>query len=191
MVMEDLQLAKRFTTKDGRWVWVRLLRPKDAGHLVDIFEHMGSESRYRRFHRSADDVPMEQVWAEAERIVTAVPGEQLGLIAFSSVPVEGDVPVGAVRIVWLTDDSAEVAMSVRDDRQGQGIGKRLLAMVLELAQMMGVKRVVGTVQNENEPMWHLFEQLPYPMQRTIEGTESEIGLDLTRMKEDMGVETAV
>ncbi|MBK7894130.1 MAG: GNAT family N-acetyltransferase [Candidatus Promineifilaceae bacterium] len=187
--MGAAQLAKRFLARDGTAVSVRLLRSKDAAHLVDLFEHMGPESRYRRFHQPTDHVTAEQVWAEAEKIATAVPDEQLGLIAFSELPGEGEVAVGVARIVWLSDSVAEVAMSVRDDRQGQGIGKRLLAMVLELAQITGAESVVGLVQNDNEPMWHLFDQLPYPLKRTVEGTESEIELDLTREK--MGVATAV
>ena len=187
MTMGATQLAKRFIAKDGVAVWVRLLRRKDASHLVDLFEHMGPESRYRRFHQTAENIPAEQVWAEAEKIVTAVPDEQMGLIAFSNLPGEGEVAVGAARIVWLKSNIAEVAMSVRDDRQGQGIGKRLLAMVLELAQMMGIETVVGTVQNDNAPIWHLFDQLPYPVERTIEGTESEIVIDLTREKETVGI----
>ena len=191
MTMGATQLAKRFIAKDGVAVWVRLLRRKDASHLVDLFEHMGPESRYRRFHQPAENIPAEQVWAEAEKIVTAVPDEQMGLIAFSNLPGEDEVAVGAARIVWLKSNIAEVAMSVRDDRQGQGIGKRLLAMVLELAQMMGIETVVGTVQNDNAPIWHLFDQLPYPVERTIEGTESEIVIDLTREKETVGMETAV
>ena len=191
MVMGATRLAKRFKAKDGTAVWVRLLRQKDTHHLVSLFEHMGSERRYRRFHQVADNVPASQVWAEAERIATAVAEEQLGLIAFSTLPDEGEVVVGVARIVWLSDETAEVAMSVRDDRQGQGIGKRLLTMVLEMAQISGVETVVGTVQNDNDPMWHLFDQLPYLVQRTIDGTESEIVIDLTRMKEDVGVETAV
>ena len=178
MNMGATQLAKRFLTKDGRWVWVRMLRPKDAGYLVELFEHMGSESRFRRFHQSAEHVPMAMVWAEAEKIVTAVPTEQLGLIAFSTLPDGRDVPVGAARLVWLSGNSAELAMSVRDDWQGQGVGKRMLAMVLEMAQMIGVESVVATMQNENTSIWYLFDQLPYPLHRTIEGTESEVVIDL-------------
>ncbi|MBK8900371.1 MAG: GNAT family N-acetyltransferase [Anaerolineaceae bacterium] len=185
------QLAKRFTTKDGVPVWVRMLRQKDAPHLVDLYEHMGPVSRYRRFHQPTDSVPASQVWEEATRIAAAVPDEQLGLIAFSTLPGEGEVAVGAARIVWLSDSVAEVAMSVRDDRQGQGIGKRLLTMVLELAQITGAESIIGLIQNDNDPIWHLFDQLPYPIQRKIEGTESEIVIDLTRLKEDVGVETAV
>jgi len=186
------QLAKRFMTKDGMPVWVRILRQKDIPHLVDLFEHMGPVSRYRRFHRSADNVPAAQVWAEARRIATAVPDEQLGLIAFSTVPgEEGEAAVGVARIVWMSDSVAEVAMSVRDDRQGQGIGKRLLTMVLELAQIAGAESVIGLIQNDNEPIWYLFDQLPYPIKRTIEGTESEIVIDLTREKVRVGMETAV
>ena len=185
------QLAKRFTTRNGLPVWVRLLRQKDTSHLVDLFEHMGPESRYRRFHQPTDNVPESQVWAEAERIATAVADEQLGLIAFATLPGEGEVAVGVARIVWLSDSVAEVAMSVRDDCQGQGIGKRLLDMVLELAQIAGAESIVGLIQNDNEPIWRLFDQLPYPLTRTIEGTESEIVIDLTRKKDEVGMETAV
>lgn len=187
--MGATQLAKRFLAKDNIPVWVRLLRQKDAAYLVDLFEHMGPESRYRRFHQPTDNVTAEQVWAEVEKIVTAVPDEQIGLIAFSELPGEAKVAVGAARLVWLNDSVAEIAMSVRDDRQGQGIGKRLLAMILELAQIMGAESVVGLVQNDNAPMWTLFDQLPYPMKRTIDGTESEIEIDL--VGEKVGVETAV
>ncbi len=190
-MMEATQLAKRFTAKDGIPVWVRLLRQKDAAFLVDLFEHMGPESRYRRFHRVADNVPATQVWEEAERIATAVPSEQLGLIAFSSLPEEGEVAVGAARIVWLTDTSAELAMSIRDDRQGQGIGRRLLTMVLELAQVAGAETITGMVQNDNDSMWYLLAHLPYPVQRMIDGSESEIAIDLTQTKEDVGMETTV
>ena len=87
--MGATQLAKRFEAKDGSPVWVRLLRRKDTHHLVELFEHMGPESRYRSFHQVADNVPASQVWAEAERIATAVPDEQLGLIAFSTLLDEG------------------------------------------------------------------------------------------------------
>lgn len=38
--MGATQLAKRFKAKDGIPVSVRLLRQKDAAHLVDLFEHM-------------------------------------------------------------------------------------------------------------------------------------------------------
>jgi GNAT superfamily N-acetyltransferase len=184
MIMRTGQLAKRFVTKDGTPVWVRLLRQKDAPFLVDLFAHMGSESRYRRFHQPADDVPLAQVWEEAEKIATAVPEEQLGLIAFAELPDEGQVPVGAARIVWLNETTAEVAMSVRDDMQTQGVGGRLLAQILALAQIVGVETVVGTVQNENAPIWHLFSRLPYPITRMIDGTESEVAIDL--MGKDVG-----
>ena len=189
MIMDAAHLAKRFVTKEGDPVWVRLMRPMDAPFLVDLFEHMGSESRYRRFHQPADDIPLSQVWQEAVKIATAVPEEQLGLIAFAELTGEGNAPVGAARIVWLDETTAEVAMSVRDDMQGQGIGGRLLRQILALAQIVGVEKVVGTVQNDNAPIWHLFARLPYSISRMIEGTESEVAIDLTR--EEVGVETAV
>jgi hypothetical protein len=73
----DIWLAT-ITAKDGTAVRVRLIGPDDVENLIAIFDHMGPESRYQRFHRNLEHPPEAQVLTEAERIAQAQPEQQEG-----------------------------------------------------------------------------------------------------------------
>jgi len=53
---------------------------------------------------------------------------------------------------------AEVAVVVRDDMQGRGIGTELLAYLTMLAKRQGLLGFTAEVLVENKPMMHLFER---------------------------------
>ena len=42
-------------TKEGLLLHIRHIQDSDAPYLVDLFEHMGPESRYRRFLQPLDN----------------------------------------------------------------------------------------------------------------------------------------
>lgn len=169
-------------TKDGTAVRIRPINENDAPHFVEIFENMSSESRYRRFLQSLDNPGETLVWREAERIAHMDPRQQEGLIAFVDLPERADVPAGVARYVALEPGVAEVAVSVRDDMQGKGIGSLLLQLLAERASKAGIRMLVGTAQNGNEALWRVLEKLPFPLRRIPEGTYSEIEIDLTVRK---------
>jgi len=181
-----MKFLTTFKTKTGLTVRVRHIQATDAPHFVDIFEHMSSDSRYRRFHQSLDNpIPRRVwVWEEAERIAHAYPPMNNGLIAFADLPDQPNAPIGAARYMGLEPGVGEVAISVRDDLHGQGIGTYLLKMLAQEAQAAGVRKLVGTVQNSNEAMWRVLNRLDYPITRRLQGTESEIEIVLTAVKED-------
>ena len=176
LMVENLQSLK-FKAKSGKVV-ARPLTPFDAPFLVDIFEHMSPESRYRRFQQSLENPNPRQVWEEAEKIAQMDEDEQGGLIAFRQRPWRPDVPVAAARYVVIEATSAEIAISVIDEMQGQGVGSWLLGLTVELARNRGIQKLVGTAINDNVVIWHLLDKLPYPYKRTPEGLISEIEIDL-------------
>ncbi|KAA3664658.1 MAG: N-acetyltransferase [Chloroflexi bacterium] len=171
-------------TKSGFLLYIRHLKEGDAPYLVDLFEHMGPESRYRRFLQSLDNPNMNLVWREAERIAHGDPKTHDGLIAFADLPYQLDAPVAVVRYVMVESGVAEVALSVRDDMQGQGIGTQMLQMLTTIARDNGVRKLVATAQNENEAIWTVLERLPFPMVRAPEGVCSNLEIDLTIYKEE-------
>ncbi|HID51913.1 MAG TPA: GNAT family N-acetyltransferase [Anaerolineae bacterium] len=172
-----------FQARNGIQLRVRHLEYDDAPYLVDLFAHMGPDSRYRRFLQSLDNPSPTRVWQEAERIAHAVRPYNDGLIAFADLPGEPNAPVGVARYMQMEPGVAEVAMSVRDDMQGQGVGTYLFRLLVEEARKNGVRKLVGTVQNNNKAMWIVFDRIPYPLTRQLTGTESEVEIDLTARKE--------
>lgn len=177
MFIDHKQL--QFETKKKRQIVARPLTAYDAPYLVDIFEHMSPESRYRRFHQALENPNPRQVWEEAEKIAHMDGEAQGGLIAFWQRPLRPDVPVGAARYVRLNEDTAEIAVSVVDAMQGEGVGSWLLWQTILLARQEGICTLVGSALNDNEAIWRLLEKLPCPLRRTVEGAISELELDIS------------
>jgi len=100
------------------------------------------------------------------------------------LPEQLDAPVAVVRYVLVEPGSAEVALSVRDDMQGQGVGSQLMQMLAVMARDAGLKKFVGTAQNANGSVWAVLEKLPFPMVRMPEGINSNLEIDLTVYKKE-------
>lgn len=158
-----------FETKTGMPARVRPLTPQDAPFLVDLFENMGSESRYSRFLQPADHVDIDRVWTEAEQIAGGVAVGSYGLVAFIDLPERDGVPAGAARYVKISPARAELAVSVRDDMQNIGIGTNLLQRLIMHAADHGIEQLLGTVQNSNKAMWAMLNKLGHRVERQPEG----------------------
>lgn len=173
------QETLKFETKAGIKLNARPLTVYDAPYLVQIFENMSAESRYRRFQQSLENPNSRHIWEEAEKIAQMDEDEQGGLIVFRPRPLRPDVPVAVARYVHLNETTAEIAMSVIDDMQGQGVGNWLLNLTVEQARKNGIQKLIGSALNDNELIWHLLKKLPYPLSRTPDGLSSDIEIDLT------------
>lgn len=176
--MSNQGIFTSFETKTGMRVHVRPLMPQDAPFLVDLFENMGSESRYSRFLQPADHVDIDRIWTEAEHIAGDVVAGSYGLVAFVDLPERDGVPVGAARYVKLSPARAELAVSVRDDMQGVGIGTNLLQRLIIHAVEQGIEQLLGTVHNGNAVMWAMLGKLEYRLERRPEGSYSVITIHL-------------
>lgn len=167
-----------FAARSGETIRARPLLPEDAPYLVDLFENMGADSRYHRFLQTVENVEMERVWSEAERIASGTAVDSRGFIAFCDMAERPNVPVGAVRFVRLDSGDAELAISVRDDMQGKGIGTELMLMLVDEAEFEGVERLVAVVQNDNAGVWAILRKLERPMDRVSDGSSTEVVIHL-------------
>ena len=170
-----------FQTRTGRTIYVRAIQPDDTDFLIDIFDHMSSNSRYHRFNTPADTISMARVREEAERIAQADPNIQYGLLALVQNDEDDEyTAVGAGRYMRLVDDptTAEFATSVRDDYQRIGIGQNLLQLLIAQAQASGVHRFVSYVQNSNDAAFALLRYARVPHTRHIEDETMVVYLEL-------------
>lgn len=179
---QEKEILYVFNAKDGQEIRVRHLSPDDAPHFVDIFENMSSDSRYLRFHQTADHFHPQRIRLEAEKIAHTSPERQGGLIAFADLPDRANVPVAAARYVCMGDGVAETAVSVRDDMQGKGLGTKLLTQLCKDALGRGVRLLTANILNTNKGIFSVLMKLPYRINCIPEGPTTTIEIVLTEPK---------
>ena len=167
-------LEHTFQTKNGQMVSLRPLEPEDAHHLVDLFEHMGAESRYLRFNLSLTDPDPELVWSEARRLAQIDPERDGAWLAFCDLPDRAGAPIAGIRYMRVDQETAEASLVVRDDMQNQGIGTELLRYLLSQARAAGIRRLTATVQRGNRPLWRLLSKSPVKIERDSQGSTTTL-----------------
>ena len=167
-----------FETEDGLVVRVRPEGPGDAQHLIDLFEHLGAESRYLRFSKVMRTPDPDLVYQEAERLARLGPPGDMAWLAFADLPDEPGAPVGGVRFAGLEPGVAEIAISVRDDLQRRGIGSELLTFGLEQARAAGIHQVVAVFLASNRAIWRLLRHSPFRTAIDLHGSEVRVTVDL-------------
>ncbi len=95
----------------------------------------------------------------------------MALIA--SATIEGaETAIGVARYARLADDViCEFAITVADAWQGCGIGRKLLAMLVDSARGHGLRQIIGDVLATNTPMLHLARSQEFRIERHPEGAE--------------------
>ena len=145
------------TLPDGRRILFRPIEPSDKKLLVDGFQRLSPESRYRRFFRSIDHLSEAQL-----KYLTEV--DQVNHVAWVAVlpdAPESERGAGAARWVRLKDepDTAEGAVTVVDSLQGMGIGKTLLYLITHEAITKGIKRTKAWVLGDNHEVQSMLGHL--------------------------------
>ncbi|HXA42223.1 MAG TPA: GNAT family protein [Candidatus Solibacter sp.] len=140
---------------DGTRIVFRPITADDKELLRVGVERLSPESRYRRFFSPIDHLSDEQL-AYLTEIDYVDHFAWIGIL-----PERGGEGVAVGR--WIRDpekpDSAEAAVTVADDYQGQGLGSALLVLLARSAIERGVRRFTLEVLGENEPMMQLMQHV--------------------------------
>ncbi len=169
-------VSTRFTTRDGKKLTVRLLRPSDAPLLVEMFHLLTPETRRRRFHIGVENVSEEVVHQRSLELADVDNKAVSGAIVAVYKDGAGEHIVGSVRLARdpATPGSpeAEAAIVVRDDFHGQGVGTELMRRLVLLAKQMNVKTIVAIFQPDNEDAIRIFREVNLPYVTTIDHGET-------------------
>lgn len=159
----NLQAAVKLTAHDGRELRVRHMRVADADLLERMFHRLSSETRYRRFFVPLDHIEDERLQREARRLATIDPARELALIAVEDEAGREEA-VGVARYAVLEErpDSCEASIVIRDDFQGQGIGRQLFDLLVQAALAHGIRHMVLLTHADNLGMIALVQGLGLP-----------------------------
>ncbi len=168
--------TENFTLKDGTQVAIRPIRPDDADHLQDTFDHLSMETIYLRFLSFKKELPDE----EARYLATVDYTTRMAFVAVCQKKGR-DIVVGVARYAMLDIEhpkTAESAVVVQDEYQGRGIGSLLLRRLVLYARAHGISHLRGNMQLGNNRMLDLVKNsgLPYKT-RFVDGLW-EVDIDL-------------
>ncbi len=176
-VSDDFHFERAATLRDGRAVTIRLMRPDDKPRPIEAFAKLERQSIYTRFFSFRNELP-EGPLNRIDRIdlvrlaalvVTLGAGEEEVIIGSASYVA--DTAVDGTR-------EAEVAFTIEEDFQGQGLAGRLLQTLVELACRHGIDRFKADVLASNAPMLAVFNRCGLPLQRQRSGDTVELTMAL-------------
>jgi RimJ/RimL family protein N-acetyltransferase len=162
------------TLPDGTQCWIWPLLPTDRDALVREFETLSPESRRRRFLGPVVHLTDQML----THLVDEVDGiDHVALVLMAEV---GDelVPVGVARCVRYPNEpqAADVAVTVKDEWQGRGVGTALLRALM-VHRPAGVTHLLTEVATDNPASLAMLRRLG-PL-RTLEAGQGVLDVEVT------------
>ncbi|MCD6452992.1 MAG: bifunctional acetate--CoA ligase family protein/GNAT family N-acetyltransferase [Dehalococcoidales bacterium] len=159
--------------RDGRQVLLRPIRPEDEPLERELIANLSPEtSRFRFFH-----VLKETTHEMLNRFCNIDYDREMAIIAeYTSNGKRRNVGVGRL-LIEFGREIGEFAVVVADDFQGNGLGQKLVDMLIDVAQGKGLKSIYGVVLNDNKKMIGLGTKLGFIVER-YSPEESKLVLEL-------------
>ncbi len=161
------KFQKTANLKDSREITIRAIRPQDKAMLEDAFYELEKESRYTRFFGFKEHVSDD----ELKRFTEVDFDTEIALVI--TTVVEGkEIIIAAGRYILMTDPSvtplrAEIAFTVEEDYQGQGLAGRLFEQLLVIGRAKGVSTFEAEILPQNKAMVAVFAGRGLLMKKTM------------------------
>jgi acetyltransferase len=135
----------------GRAICVRQLQPEDRSLLEELVAQTELHDLRMRFFGGFRDLPPDLL----DHLMRIDPQQRIALVA-GSYRSSGTPEILAVgRAHAVARGSAELALLVRSDLKGLGLGSLLLERLIRCCRRRGVSRLEADVLHENAPMLRL------------------------------------
>ena len=159
---DDRQFSQASTLRDGTPVTIRVMRTDDRDRIARAFSELDRSTVYTRFFGYRKEIP-----ASAFDRIAAIDFVNLaGLVVTVGAGSEEKVIGSASYVGSVASDgakTAEVAFTIEEDYQRQGLAGKLLAALAHLARRHGIARLEAEVLAGNAPMLAVFQRSGLPM----------------------------
>lgn len=174
------QYVSRWTTRDGRKLTLRPIRPEDEPMAVKFHESLSDESVYLRYahpFKLSRRVTHERL----SRLCFIDYDREVAQIADYRNPDTGEHELVAVaRLIRGHGTSdAEFSMLVSDRFQHQGLGTELARRSIEIARAEGLNCIFAEILSDNRAMQLICERLGFQMKRVMGESMVRAELDLS------------
>jgi len=150
-------LVTRWQLPSGNDVLIRPIRPEDAELTQGFVRSLSEESKYFRFMDAVRELSPTML----ARLTQIDYTREMALLALTEIDGK-EVELGVARYAINPDaESCEFALVVDDRWQKQGIGHKLMDVLMDVARSKGLKMMEGEVLKTNRPMLKLVEALGF------------------------------
>jgi GNAT superfamily N-acetyltransferase len=143
----------------GGTVWIRLARPEDADAVAAMHERSSERTRYLRYFSTIEwrDLQMQRLSGGHRGATLVAMWRDGSIIGLGNVFPEGP----------LEEATAEIAVLVEDAYQGCGVGRALMARMLEVAEHLGFARVAAHMIPDNSGIMRLLASTGLTWHRSV------------------------
>lgn len=153
---------------------IRPLKRSDRNRLVGLFEQMSPHSISLRFMRPLNSLPESMIekllnidYRSSCALVALV--DRQGTDEIVSVGRYGDDP---------DEGAAELAVAVRDDWRGAGLGTIMLSKVVDMAKENGYTRFTGIMDPQNVAIRKVLAGLGYKVEYLVSGGVYKVNITI-------------
>ena len=143
MTTAEIELIPSVKTRAGVVLDVRAAHPADEAMLEEFFDKVSAEDRRFRFLNAKDHIGHEQL----QPIVEVDHFRSESFLAFDSA--SGELVASGMLACDNPLEVAEVAVSVRSDYKGKGVGWAMLDILGSEAKRRGVSEVIAIEDRDN------------------------------------------
>lgn len=173
------QYIRQAALKDGAPMTIRPIRAEDETLMVRFHQGLSMQSVYNRyFHMLHLD---QRVAHERLTAICFIDYDrEMALVAERRDPQTGAAEIIAVgRLSKLRRrNQGEFAILVRDDYQGNGLGRLLLSLLIKVGQDERLSRITADILPENRAMQHIARQIGFRVSYSREDEVTKAILDL-------------
>lgn len=174
---DDTPFSRAITLRDGRSATIRLMRPDDRDKLVAAFAKLDRQTVYTRFFSFRNELPEGPL----NRIHTIDLVRLAALVVTLGSGADETIIGSATYVADEAADgarTAEVAFTIEEDFQGQGLAGGLLAALADIARGHGIVRFEAEVLAHNGAMLAVFRRSGLPMRLRHAADVVHVSLDL-------------
>jgi RimJ/RimL family protein N-acetyltransferase len=175
----------RETLRIGTPITLRAARADDGPRILRAFKSLDRDTVYTRFFGYKADVSD----AELERITGADFHRDVALLVTIGAG-DNEVVIGGASYFTVeagpSARSAELAFTVEEDYQGQGVASLLMRHIIHIARENNLTRLTADVLVRNLPMLAVFKHSGLPMTTQREGDVVHVTLSLQSENADGG-----
>ncbi len=162
------QHVQTWTMKNGTEITIRPIRPEDELLMIEFHGRLSDRTVYLRYFQ-----PLKLTQRIAHERLTRICfidyDREMALVAEYDDPERGKSIIGVGRLSKLHGrEDAEVAVLVRDDFQGQGLGTELVRRLMVIAKEENLKHVHSTMLGINREMRVIFTKLGFKIDVDLE-----------------------